>query len=81
MKHLHYDNGKNYDLIDVAIDYKLNFFRFNVLKYIIRAGKKDNEIQDLEKAKDYLNREIEFLRNKQKKYIENLRNVERRVNR
>ena len=74
MKHLHYDNGKNYDVLDIVKDYNLNFNRGNILKYIIRAGKKDNEIQDLEKAKDYLNREIEFLRNKQKKYIENLRN-------
>lgn len=74
MKHLHYDNGKNYDVLDIVKDYNLNFNRGNILKYIIRAGKKDNEIQDLEKAKDYLNREIEFLRNEQKKYIENLRN-------
>ena len=74
MKHLHYDNGKNYDVLDIVKDYNLNFNRGNILKYIIRAGKKDNEIQDLEKAKDYLNREIEFLRNDQKKYIENLRN-------
>ena len=66
----HYHNEKNYDLIDVALDYNLNFFRFNVLKYICRAGKKENEIQDLEKAIDYLEREIKHLRKEQAKWIE-----------
>jgi hypothetical protein len=66
----HYDNNKSYDLIDVALDYNLNFFRFNVLKYICRAGKKENEIQDLEKAIDYLEREIKHLRKEQAKWIE-----------
>ena len=53
-----------------ALDYNLNFFRFNVLKYICRAGKKENEIQDLEKAIDYLEREIKNLRKEQAKWIE-----------
>jgi hypothetical protein len=61
----HYNNGKHYDLIDVGTDYNLNFFRFNVLKYICRAGKKENEIQDLQKAKDYLEREIDYLTKKE----------------
>tara|TARA_R110000803_G_scaffold63443_5_gene124141 strand:- start:6482 stop:6685 length:204 start_codon:yes stop_codon:yes gene_type:complete len=61
----HYDSTKDYDLIDVALDYNLNFFRFNILKYVVRAGKKQNELGDLLKAQDYLNREIEYLRNKQ----------------
>jgi hypothetical protein len=60
----HYNNGKHYDLIDVGTDYNLNFFRFNVLKYICRAGKKENELQDLQKAKDYLEREIDYLTKK-----------------
>jgi len=59
---LHYDNQKGYDVIDFAVDYDLNFFRFNVLKYIVRAGKKDDEVKDLEKAMDYLRREIETVR-------------------
>jgi len=61
----HYDNGKGYDLIDVISDYQLNFNRGNIIKYVCRAGKKDSEIQDLEKAMDYLSREIEYLRSKQ----------------
>ena len=58
----HYDTGKDYDLIDVAIDYNLNFFRFNVMKYVARAGKKQDELGDLLKALDYLEREIDYLR-------------------
>ncbi len=59
----HYDSTKDYDLIDVIKDYNLNFNRGNILKYVVRAGKKKDELQDLLKAQDYINREIEFLRN------------------
>jgi hypothetical protein len=61
---IHYDNGKDYDLIDVISDYDLNFNRGNIIKYIARAGKKQNELQDLRKAMDYLQREIEIVSNK-----------------
>ena len=70
MTPLHYTSGQDYDLIDVALHYNLNFFRFNVLKYICRAGKKQNELQDLEKAVDYLQREIKNIRKQQLKEIE-----------
>jgi hypothetical protein len=70
MTPIHYDSGQDYDLIDVALNYNLNFFRFNVLKYICRAGKKQNELHDLEKAVDYLQREIKNIREKQLKEIE-----------
>jgi len=59
----HYNSNKPYDLIDIGYDYNLNFARFNVLKYICRAGKKDNELQDLKKALDYLTREIKHIEN------------------
>jgi hypothetical protein len=58
----HYDNGKNYDVIDIIRDYNMNFCRGNILKYILRAGKKQDELGDLLKAKDYLEREIALLR-------------------
>jgi len=60
-KQKHYDNGKDYDVIDFIRDYDLNFCRGNIVKYITRAGKKDNEMKDLLKAKDYLEREIKYL--------------------
>ena len=49
------------DVIDFCKLYNLNFNRGNIVKYVCRAGKKDNELEDLIKAKDYLSREIEFL--------------------
>ncbi len=67
---LRYNSNKGYDIIDVIKDYQLNFNRGNILKYIIRAGKKDNELKDLEKALDYLQREIKHLRKEQKQWIE-----------
>ena len=57
----HYENGKGYDVIDIIKDYDLNFNLGNSLKYICRSGKKENQIQDLKKAIDYLQREIEYL--------------------
>jgi len=66
---IHYQTGKDYDIIDVCKDYALNFNRGNILKYVARAGKKDNELQDLRKALDYLQREIAYEEDKQKEYI------------
>ena len=64
---IHYDNGKDYDVIDIIQDFDLGFNKGNVIKYLCRAGKKDDELQDLYKAKDYIEREIEFVRAKAKK--------------
>ena len=58
---IHYQSGKDYDIIDVCKDYSLNFNRGNVMKYVARAGKKDDELKDLRKALDYLQREIDYL--------------------
>ena len=44
-----------------------NFCRSNAIKYILRAGKKQNEIEDLKKAIKYLQFEIERLSEKGKK--------------
>jgi hypothetical protein len=66
---LHYENGQGYDIIDVCKDYSLNFNRGNILKYVARAGKKQNELQDLRKALDYLQREIAYLEEQQKDLI------------
>lgn len=57
----HYHNNGNYDVIDFIRNYELNFCRGNIVKYLARAGKKGNEIEDLLKAKDYLEREIKYL--------------------
>lgn len=62
-KPTHYQNKSNYDVIDFCNDYKLNFNRGSATKYIARAGKKEDEIKDLKKAIDFLEREIKFLEN------------------
>jgi hypothetical protein len=56
----HY-GGKNnpYEAIKVIEAWEVGFNLGNTLKYISRAGKKDNIIQDLEKALFYLDREIQ----------------------
>lgn len=51
------------DVIDFCKEYDLNFNKGNIIKYICRAGKKENEpeLKDLEKALVYLQREINYL--------------------
>jgi hypothetical protein len=45
----------------------MNFCRGNAVKYIWRAGEKSNEIEDLRKARWYLDREIQRLEKEGKK--------------
>ena len=58
----HYTTGK-IECIDFIEDKQLGFHLGNAVKYIVRAGKKDpgKTIEDLEKARWYLNRYIEKL--------------------
>lgn len=56
----HYNKGK-FEAIDVIEDWQLNFNLGNTVKYISRAGHKDDIIQDLKKALWYLDREIKRL--------------------
>lgn len=58
----HYAEGREYEPIDVIEDWELGFNLGNVVKYISRAGRKDDIIQDLEKAEFYLKREIQRLK-------------------
>lgn len=58
----HYGGADNvYEAIRVIEAWNLGFCLGNTVKYISRAGKKDDLIQDLRKAAWYLNREIELL--------------------
>ena len=59
----HYNMGK-YEAIDVIEDWNLNFNLGNAVKYLARAGHKDDIIEDLKKAKWYIDREIQRLENK-----------------
>lgn len=58
----HYNAGK-YEVIDVIEDWKLGFNLGNCIKYVARARKKDpnKELEDLKKARWYLDRHIMLL--------------------
>ena len=70
----HYNKG-GIEVIDFIEAWELNFSRGSAVKYICRGGIKDpeREIEDLEKAEWYINREIIRLVNK-KRRIENENN-------
>ena len=67
----HQNRGDDLQVIDVIEQFNLNFHRGNVVKYTIRAGRKDEigyenlekAIEDLTKAKWYLDRQIEEYKN------------------
>ena len=56
----HYQQG--IEPIEVIESWDLNFNLGNVIKYTLRAPYKENMIQDLEKAKWYLEREIKKIK-------------------
>jgi hypothetical protein len=56
----HYAFGK-IEVIDALDDWDLGFTRSSIIKYVVRADKKGEELQDLKKAKFLIEREIEKL--------------------
>jgi hypothetical protein len=55
----HYGGADNpYEAIKVVEAWGLNFCLGNTVKYISRAGKKGDTLEDLKKARWYLDREI-----------------------
>jgi hypothetical protein len=61
----HYQAGNDtYEVIKVIDAWELNFSLGNVVKYLYRAGKKDNVLEDLQKALWYLQNEIKNTENK-----------------
>lgn len=54
----HYQAAGGIEAIDVIEGFGLNFRLGNAVKYILRAGKKDRVVQDLEKAMWYLARDL-----------------------
>ena len=57
----HYQRGK-IQVWDFIADQELDFFAGNVVKYVCRAGHKDQEgeLDDLKKAKVYIDKRIEM---------------------
>lgn len=61
----HYGGKDNpYEAIKVIEAWGLGFSLGNAVKYISRAGKKGNRLEDMEKARWYLDREIQAERSK-----------------
>jgi len=55
----HYQSDSGIESIDVIEAFELGFHLGNVVKYVLRAGKKDDKTTDLKKARWYLTRIIE----------------------
>lgn len=60
----HY-NSNGIEVIDIIDAYDLDFYKGNIIKYLLRAGKKpaQEELQDLNKCKWYLERLIKNISN------------------
>lgn len=59
------DGTEAIDVIDQSIEDPASFYRGNAIKYLLRAGKKSDARQDLEKARWYIDREINDLHESQ----------------
>ena len=59
----HYQAGE-FDVIAFCFKHNLDFATGNIIKYVTRAGKKDKDktLEDLEKAREYLERKIEWVK-------------------
>lgn len=60
----HYTKGRTHETLFVIEDWDLDYHLGNVVKYISRAGRKGSVLEDLGKAKFYLDRRIEIERAK-----------------
>jgi hypothetical protein len=56
----HYTAGR-FEVIDVIEDWRLGFSLGNAVKYIARSEHKGKKLEDLKKARWYLDREIQNL--------------------
>jgi hypothetical protein len=59
VNHPQHYKGKGLECIDVIEAFDLGFCLGNAVKYILRAGRKDDRVVDIRKAIWYLQREIE----------------------
>ena len=58
----HYNQG--IETIEYIESWSMNFNTGNVIKYVTRAGYKNNQLEDMKKAMWYLQREIDRIENK-----------------
>jgi len=50
---MHYNRGRT-EVWDFIADWRMDYLRGNAVKYVCRAGFKDDRVQDLYKAREYL---------------------------
>ena len=55
----HYKAPNGLEAIDVIEGFGLGFHRGNAVKYLLRAGKKDDAAQDMRKARWYVDRDLQ----------------------
>lgn len=77
-----YYKAGNIEVFDIIEQFKLNFFLGNVVKYVCRCGKKPGAaaIDDLEKAKTYIEEEIERLTKEYQNQTNDLKGLAQREN-
>lgn len=59
----YYKSSSGKDVLDFINDFNLDFFQGNVCKYVVRYKEK-NGVEDLKKAREYLDRLIKIEENK-----------------
>lgn len=57
----HYVEGRKFEPKDVIRDWGLNFNLGNAVKYLARAGRKADVVEDLKKAQQYIQFEIDAI--------------------
>lgn len=62
----HYVEGRKFEPKDVIRDWGLNFNLGNAVKYIARAGRKADLVEDLKKAQQYIQFEIDAIKEEEK---------------
>lgn len=64
----HYTDGRKYEPKDVIRDWGLNFNIGSAVKYLSRAGRKDDIVQDLRKAQEFIQFEIDAINEERKQH-------------
>lgn len=59
----HYKMG-GMEVIDIIEAFGLDYHRASALKYLLRAGRKDDELQDMRKCAWFVNRSVQRLEGK-----------------
>lgn len=65
----HYVEGRKFEPKDVIRDWDLNFNLGNAVKYLARAGRKADLVEDLKKAQQYIQFELDAIEAESEKAI------------